>query len=195
MRTEWLVTFTSLLITFYFIMNNVVIVLGSNIDKEVNLPLAVQLLRELCTITAVSPVYETIPVGLRNQPNFLNTAVCIQTNLTATELKQGPIHTIETKLKRIRTQDPNAPRTIDADIVLFNDDVFEYDGGDGRLRQIPDPDLLKFPHVAIPVADLFPQKKHPQTGEPLDSLAQRLLEKVTIQHGSPPLWQHPDISL
>lgn len=176
-------------------MNNVVIALGSNIEKEVNLPLAVQLLREMCTVTAVSPVYETVPVGLLTQPNFLNTAVCLQTDLTATEIKQGPIHTIETKLKRVRTEDPNAPRTIDADIVLFNDDVFEYDGGDGRLRQVPDPDLLKFPHVAVPVASLFPQKTHPKTGEPLTSLAQHLLEKVTVKHGSLPLWQRPDILL
>ena len=176
-------------------MNNVVIALGSNIEKEVNLPLAVQLLREMCTVTAVSPVYETVPVGLLTQPNFLNTAVSIQTELSATEIKQGPIHTIETKLKRVRTEDPNAPRTIDADIVLFNDEVFAYDGGDGRLRQVPDPDLLKFPHVAVPVADLLPEMPHPQTGEPLATLAQHLLKKVTAKHGSSPLWQRPDISL
>ena len=176
-------------------MNDVVIVLGSNIDKEVNLPLAVQLLREMCTVTAVSPVYETIPVGLLTQPSFLNTAVRIQTDLCATKLKQGPIHTIETRLKRIRTEDPNAPRTIDVDIVLFNDEVFAYDGGDGRIRQIPDPDLLKFPHVAIPIADLLPNKPHPQTGTLLTTLAQCLLAKSTSQHGSSPLWQRPDIHI
>ena len=176
-------------------MNSVVIALGSNIEKERNLPLAVALLREMCEVTAVSPVYETIPVGLRNQPNFLNTAVLIQTDLSATQIKQGPIHTIETQLQRVRTEDLNAPRTIDADIVLFNDDVFEYDGGDGRMRQIPDPDLLKFPHVAVLVADLLPDMPHPQTGEPLSQIAQRLLEEVTEKHGSSPLWQRPDASL
>ena len=177
------------------IMNDVVIALGSNIEKEANLPLAVSMLREMCSVTAVSPVYETIPVGLLTQPNFLNTAVRLQTTLSATEIKQGPIHTIETKLKRVRTADPNAPRTIDADIVLFNDDLFEYDGGDGRMRQIPDPDLLKFPHVAIPVADLLPGKPHPQTGESLTTLAQHLLEKVTAKHGSTPLWPRPNIHI
>ena len=176
-------------------MNQVVIALGSNIEKERNLPLAVRLLREMCAVTAVSPLYETVPVGLREQPNFLNTAVLIQTDLSAVRIKQGPIHTIETKLQRVRTDDPNAPRTIDVDIILFNDTVFEYDGGDGRMRQIPDPDLLKFPHVAVPVADLLPDTPHPQTGELLSRIAQHLLAKVTAEHGSSPLWQRPDIPL
>lgn len=175
-------------------MNQAVIVLGSNIEKERNLPLAMLLLRELCDVTAVSPVYETVPVGLREQPNFLNTAVLIETDLTAAQLKQGPIHAIETQLKRTRSADPNAPRTIDVDIVLFNDEVFAYDGGDGRMRHIPDPDLLKFPHVAVPVAALLPTMPHPETGEPLLQIAQNLLERVKRKHGNP-LWQRPDIPL
>ena len=123
--------------------NQVVIALGSNIEKEQNLPLSHCSCCKRCVdVTAVSPIYETEPVGLLNQPNFWNTAVLLQTDLTAQpNLKQQLINTIETKLKRVRQADKNAPRTIDADIVLFNDAVFEYDGGDGRFRLIPDPDL------------------------------------------------------
>ncbi|MCB9008140.1 MAG: 2-amino-4-hydroxy-6-hydroxymethyldihydropteridine diphosphokinase [Ardenticatenaceae bacterium] len=168
-------------------LNQVVIALGSNIEKEQNLPRAIELLREMCEVTAVSPIYETEPVGLRNQPNFWNTAVLLQTDLTASQIKQQIIGTIETKLKRVRQTDKNAPRTIDADIVLFNDAVFEYDGGDGRSRPIPDPDLAKFPHVAVPVADLLPDFPHPQTGEPLGELAQRLLAEVVRVYGRSPL--------
>ena len=167
--------------------NQVVIALGSNIEKEQNLPRAIELLREMCVVTAVSPIYETEPVGLLNQPNFWNTAVLLQTDLTASQIKQQLIGSIETKLKRVRQADKNAPRTIDADIVLFNDAVFEYDGGDGRSRPIPDPDLAKFPHVAVPVADLLPNFPHPQTGEPLGELAQRLLAKVVKEYGRSPL--------
>ena len=168
-------------------LNQVVIALGSNIEKEQNLPRAIELLREMCEVTAVSPIYETEPVGLLNQPNFWNTAVLLQTDLTASQIKQQIIGTIETKLKRVRQTDKNAPRTIDADIVLFNDAVFEYDGGDGRSRPIPDPDLTKFPHVAVPVADLLPDFPHPQTGEPLGELAQRLLAEVVREYGRSPL--------
>ncbi|WP_420629427.1 2-amino-4-hydroxy-6-hydroxymethyldihydropteridine diphosphokinase [Candidatus Leptofilum sp.] len=167
--------------------NQVVIALGSNIEKEKNLPRAIELLREMCAVTAVSPIYETEPVGLLNQPNFWNTAVLIQTDLTASQIKQQIIGTIETRLQRVRLPDKNAPRTIDADIVLFNDAVLEYDGGDGRSRPIPDPDLAKFPHVAVPVADLLPNFPHPETGEPLGQLAERLMAEVVIEYGRSPL--------
>lgn len=168
-------------------MNQVVIALGSNIEKEQNLPRAIALLREMCEVTAVSPIYETEPVGLLNQPNFWNAAVLIQTDLGASEIKQQIIGTVETALKRVRQADKNAPRTIDADIVLFNDGVFAYDGGDGRLRHVPDPDLIKFAHVAVPVADLLPNLPHPETGEPLAELVKRLLVEVIEEHGRSPL--------
>jgi 2-amino-4-hydroxy-6-hydroxymethyldihydropteridine diphosphokinase len=166
-------------------MNKVVITLGSNVEKERNLPLAVAMLREMCQVIAIASVYETLAVGLLNQPNFWNTAVLLQTDLTPSQLKQTVINSIETKLNRVRQEDPNAPRTIDVDIVLFNDWVGEYDGGDGRLRPLPDPDLLKFPHVAVPVADLLPGLPHPVTGERLADLAERLLVEV----GGRPLWK------
>ncbi|MAT99296.1 MAG: 2-amino-4-hydroxy-6-hydroxymethyldihydropteridine diphosphokinase [Anaerolineaceae bacterium] len=167
--------------------NQVVIALGSNIEKERNLPRAIELLRQMCIVTAVSPIYETEPVGLLNQPRFWNAAVLIQTDLTAGQIKQQIIGTIETKLKRVRQADKNAPRTIDADIVLFNNAVFAYDGGDGRSRPIPDPDLSKFAHVAVPVADLLPDFPHPKTGELLGELAKRMLDEVVREYGRSPL--------
>lgn len=151
------------------------------------MPLAIKLLREMCVVTAVSPIYETEPVGLLNQPHFWNTAVLIQTDLSASQIKQQIIGPIETKLKRVRQADKNAPRTIDADIVLFNDAVFEYDGGDGRSRPIPDPDLRKFAHVAVPVADLLPMNLHPVTKEPFAVIARRLLDETVNEYGSSPL--------
>jgi 2-amino-4-hydroxy-6-hydroxymethyldihydropteridine diphosphokinase len=157
-------------------MNKVVIALGSNINKARNLPLAVVMLREMCLVTAVAAMYETRPVGLVEQPNFWNTAVLIETDMTPTQIKQTVISVIETKLNRVRHADPNAPRTIDADIILFNDFVGEYDGGDGRLRPLPDPDLLNYPHVAVPVAELLPDMPHPVTGQRLADLAERLLK-------------------
>lgn len=172
-----------------------IIALGSNIEKEQNLPLAVQLLRDMCEVTAVAPIYETMPVGLRNQPHFWNTAVQIQTALSPSQIKQTIINDIETKLKRERQADPNAPRTIDVDIVLFNDFVGEYDGGDGRQRPLPDPDLLKFPHVAVPVADLVPKLPHPVTNELMADLAERLLTEATQKIGQRPLSLVTDVNL
>ncbi len=170
-------------------MNEIVVLLGSNIEKEKNIPAAVRLLAELCRVTAVSPVYETIPVGLLNQPNFFNTAVLLETNLGATQFKEQVLNKVERQLKRVRFAEKNAPRTIDMDIVLCNNDIFAYGS-----HRVPDPDLLRWAHVAAPVADLVGDSPHPETGEPISIIARRLVEKATVD-GRPPLWPRPDIQL
>ena len=161
-------------------MNDAYLILGSNIDKERNLPEAVRLLRELTTVVEVAGVYETAPVGLLEQPVFWNTAVLIHTPLSPAAIKVQILSEIERRLGRVRQADKNAPRTIDLDIVLFNAEVGEYDAGDGRLRPIPDPDLLKFAHVAVLVAELAPDLPHPITGEPLRAIAARLSSTKAI---------------
>jgi 2-amino-4-hydroxy-6-hydroxymethyldihydropteridine diphosphokinase len=193
-------------------MNLVALTLGSNIDKERNLPEAVRLLRALgagteetvtepvevtissvpvCSVTAVAPVYETAPTGLLDQPNFFNTAVLIHTPLSPAEVKETLIAAVETQLKRVRQTDKNAPRTIDIDIALFNNGVFDYELSDGSTRHVPDKDILRFPHVAVPLADLLPDMPHPETGEPLSAIAARLLAIV----GPGAIWQRPEIIL
>lgn len=173
-------------------MNDAYLILGSNIDKERNLPEAVRLLRELTTVVAVAGVYETAPVGLLEQPVFWNTAVLIHTPLSPAAIKVQILSEIERRLGRVRQVDKNAPRTIDLDIVLFNDAVGEYDAGDGRLRPIPDPDLLKFAHVAIPIAELAPDLPHPMTGEPLRVIAARLRQEH-LAGNRPSIWRLGDV--
>ncbi|MCA9970956.1 MAG: 2-amino-4-hydroxy-6-hydroxymethyldihydropteridine diphosphokinase [Anaerolineales bacterium] len=175
-------------------MNHVYLSLGSNIDKETNLPTAVALLRELTDVTAVSGIYETAPVGLLEQPLFWNAAVRIHTPLDAAGVKTRLIGAVERRLHRVRLADPNAPRTIDLDIVLFNADVFDYDPGDGRLRHVPDPDLRRYAHVAVPLAELAPNLPHPETAEPLQALADRLV-RAQIDAGWPALFRRDDVTL
>ena len=172
--------------------NQVVIALGSNIEKEVNLPKAIHLLSDMCEVVAVASVYETAPVGLLEQPNFFNTAVMLHTPLSPSEIKRQYLSEIERQLKRVRQVDPNAPRTIDLDIVLYNDAVLDYMGEDGRYRHIPEKDLLKFPHVAVPVAELLPEMPHPETGERLQAIADRLMEK-DAENGTPSIWKRDDL--
>ena len=146
--------------------NRVFVALGSNIDPERNLVEAVRLLSLRCRLVAVSPVYETAPVGKTEQPSFLNAAVLLETELGAQELKTRVLQVIEQELGRVRTADMNAPRTIDLDITLFNDEVLDI-----GHRHIPDPDLAQYPHVAVPMADLEPHHVHPETGQTLRELA------------------------
>lgn len=172
-------------------MNRAVVNLGSNIDKERNLPAAVQLLRNACRVVDVSAVYETLPWGSADQPNFFNAALLIETELGPADLKKRVLGPIEKVLGRVRTGDKYAPRTIDVDLVLFNEERLEFDG-----RHIPDPDIARFPHVALPVADLVPDMPHPETGEPMQAIARRLLQEATAQNdGEPPIWPRPDVRL
>lgn len=166
-------------------MHRAWVLLGSNIDKEVNLPGAVAWLRQRAQVAAVSTVYETAPVGLREQPNFFNAAVLIETELSAAEVVAVLLRPLEVHLGRVRSADKNAPRTIDADLILYDDSILEL-----GQRHIPDPDLLKHPHVAVPIAELTPDALHPEIGASLRVIAQRL------SYGTPSnLWPRPDIQI
>jgi dihydroneopterin aldolase/2-amino-4-hydroxy-6-hydroxymethyldihydropteridine diphosphokinase len=149
--------------------NYVFVSLGSNIDPAHNLVEAVRRLAVHCRLVAVSPVYETQPVGKTDQPNFLNAAALIETDLGAARLKDQELRVIELELGRVRTSDKNAPRTIDLDISLFNDQVLDVEG-----RHIPDPEILRFAHIARPLADLAPEYRHPETGQTLREIAEAL---------------------
>jgi 7,8-dihydro-6-hydroxymethylpterin-pyrophosphokinase len=79
------------------------------------------------------------------------------------------LYEIEQALGRVRSADKSAPRTIDLDITLFDDQVLEL-----GQRHVPDPDLLRHPHIAVPMADLAPQYVHPETGQTLKEIAEGL---------------------
>jgi len=148
--------------------NRVFVSLGSNIDPETNLPAAVAELAadRSVTVVAISPVYETAPVGTVDQANFLNAAIQIETPLTAEQLKSQVLLPAEHRLGRVRMEDRNAPRTLDLDIALFNYDVL-----DTGSRRVPEPDIIRYPHVALPLADLAPYYVHPETGQTLAEIA------------------------
>ena len=79
------------------------IALGSNIEPERNLPAAVRLLAARCKLLALSPVYQTQPVGKTDQPDFLNAAALIETELGPAALKTQVLQKIERTLGRVRS--------------------------------------------------------------------------------------------
>lgn len=149
--------------------------LGSNIDKERNLARAVELLMERVSVTSVSSVYETDPVGSTAQENFLNAVVVVETTLSPDELKTQVLAPIEQELGRVRTDDRFGPRTIDLDIVLFDGEVIRT-----PLQVIPDPEIDLRPHLAVPLAELAADHVHPETGETMGEIAASLRGKGRI---------------
>lgn len=148
------------------IPNTAYLSLGSNIKPEENLPAAIRLLAALTKLVAVSSVWETEPVGLRPQPNFLNAAAIVETDLAAEQLKREVLDRIEQSLGRVRQADKNAPRPIDIDLMLFNQQIFQL-----GQRRIPDPEIVERPFVAIPLAEIAPNYQHPLTGQTLSQIA------------------------
>jgi 2-amino-4-hydroxy-6-hydroxymethyldihydropteridine diphosphokinase len=140
--------------------NNAILLLGSNIQPEDNIKKALDLLAEQVDISQRSRIWETGAVG-SSGPNFLNVAVEIETPLSAVDIKQEVITPIENRLKRVRTQDKYAPRTMDIDIILYNGEVL-------------DSDLWKKAFVAIPVSELLPGLIHPTRKTALSLIAEEL---------------------
>jgi 2-amino-4-hydroxy-6-hydroxymethyldihydropteridine diphosphokinase len=156
----------------------ILITLGSNIAPRDHLTAAVRLLatHEHVRVRAASRVYESAAVDANGHENpaqepFLNAALWIETALDPVALKFGVLRAVEAQLGRLRTEDKFAPRTTDLDIALYGDRIV-----DDREHGItlPDPDLLKRAHIALPVADLAPELRHPITGARLAEIAAAL---------------------
>lgn len=146
------------------------IALGSNLgDKEKNLNEALNLINEspLCNVTKISNFYTTEPVGYLDQDNFLNGAAEIKTLMTPSELMDFLLE-IEKELKRER-KIHWGPRTIDLDILLYDDIVT-----DDEHIIIPHPRMHERLFVLEPLCDIAPYKVHPLLNERISQLKNNL---------------------
>lgn len=145
--------------------DDVFISLGSNIKPEVHIPKAVQCLQQVGELLAVSHVYQSPAYGNAVQPDYLNAAVLIHTSKSAEEVRET-LRMIESTLGRARGNDPNMARSIDLDLCLFGSMVRRT----GAVL-LPHPDVVKRAYMAIPLAELAPEFKHPEMGRSLAEIA------------------------
>lgn len=99
--------------------NTAIIALGSNINPEENFQKALTEIQKYGFLTQRSEFVTTKALKFENQPDFLNGAVLLQTRLSLSELKLQ-LKNIEALLGRVRTENKNAPRTIDLDVTTYN---------------------------------------------------------------------------
>ncbi|MBS1571245.1 MAG: dihydroneopterin aldolase [Bacteroidetes bacterium] len=99
--------------------NSAIIALGSNINPEENFEKALSELQKIGIITQRSEFIFTKALKFEDQPDFLNGAIFLQTKKTLSELKLL-LKQIEAVLGRVRTENKNAPRTIDLDVTTYN---------------------------------------------------------------------------
>jgi 2-amino-4-hydroxy-6-hydroxymethyldihydropteridine diphosphokinase len=107
-------------------MNKAVISLGSNIASEKNIAKAREILSQEYKVIAESRFILTKPIGPIAQPDFLNGAVYIETHFPLEAVEKN-LKNIESRLGRIKTKEKHAPRTIDLDIVVWNNQIVDQD--------------------------------------------------------------------
>jgi 2-amino-4-hydroxy-6-hydroxymethyldihydropteridine diphosphokinase len=144
-------------------MHQVQLLIGSNIDPQQNIQAALKMLESIHPFKACSRIWKTLAYENAG-PDFLNIAISIETPLSMKEYKESVISSIETNLKRQRFPDKNAPRTMDIDIIIF----------DG---QVVDSGLWNKFFITVPLADLLPKIKDPDSGKTLQQLAQGMLDQ------------------
>ncbi|WP_073080851.1 2-amino-4-hydroxy-6-hydroxymethyldihydropteridine diphosphokinase [Chitinophaga jiangningensis] len=137
-------------------MNTAILLIGGNLgDREHNLRQAIQLIGERAgQVVQQSPLYQTAPWGVVDQPDYLNQALEITTELDAHSLLTCTLE-IERTIGRVR-QEKWGSRVIDIDLIFFN----------GEILSLPD---LKIPHprmhlrrfVLTPLNDIIPAYVHP----------------------------------
>ena len=129
--------------------------LGSNLgDRQAKLRTAIGKLMNLGDVMTVSSIYETEPIGLREQPWFLNCVVLMQTErLPRLFLKN--VLGIEQEMGRKRLQ-PKGPRIIDIDILLFGNATIETPD-----LTVPHPAMHERRFVLAPLAEIAPEVRHP----------------------------------
>lgn len=133
--------------------------LGANLgDRLRNLQTAVKGLAKLGEISAVSSVYETAPVGMEDQPAFLNAVVQMATTLAPEELLRELLG-IERSLGRDRSVplvQPQGPRTLDLDLLLYGEQILATE-----QLTVPHPGLHVRRFVLAPLAEIAPALRHP----------------------------------
>jgi 2-amino-4-hydroxy-6-hydroxymethyldihydropteridine diphosphokinase len=149
--------------------------LGSNVgDRAAQIADAIERLRAIGEVAAVSSLYETAPVEVTNQPWFLNAVVRLETRLDPNRL-MGLLLDIERAMGRERTR-PKGPRSIDLDILLFDDQEFHSDTVD-----IPHPSMHLRRFVLIPLAELAPNLQHPSLHLSVSQMLDRLPQTDTVR--------------
>lgn len=144
------------------------VALGSNLsqpDAQVNQAFDALARLPDTSLVARSSLYRSAPVGYADQPDFINAVACIETRLAPHDLLQSLLG-IEHEFGRVR-EFRNAPRTLDLDLLLYDDLQFHEPG-----LTLPHPRMHERAFVLLPLLEIDPNCAIPGRGAARDWLAQ-----------------------
>lgn len=135
-----------------------VISIGSNVEPEFHLRSAVHVLRQQFDEVELSPVYQSKALGF-DGADFLNLVATARTEETpagvVTRLRE-----IEAENGRDRASARFSPRTLDLDLLLYGDEILN-----GPSLRLPRAEIIEHAFVLRPLADLWPNARHPVLGQ------------------------------
>ncbi|MGE0056906.1 MAG: 2-amino-4-hydroxy-6-hydroxymethyldihydropteridine diphosphokinase [Dehalococcoidia bacterium] len=131
-------------------MSGIYIALGSNLgDRRANIARAVELLPPEVEVEAISPIYESAPQPPAPPPAYFNAVCRVRTQLSP-EALLAHLKQIEAKMgRRQRPAERWAPRVIDLDLILYNDETME-----SPSLTLPHPRMRERAFVLVPLRDL-----------------------------------------
>jgi 2-amino-4-hydroxy-6-hydroxymethyldihydropteridine diphosphokinase len=157
-------------------MNKAYLLTGGNEgDRYLNMQQARTNIEHICgRLLQVSALYETAPWGKTDQPDFLNQVLLIETKWSPRELLKAILQ-LEEKGGRIRTV-KNAPRTIDIDILFYDQMVIEEPG-----LSIPHPRIADRRFVLEPLNEISPGYEHPVLHKTIHQLLLECTDQLAVK--------------
>ena len=144
-------------------MTRVYVSIGSNVEPERHVRVALDALRERYGELVISPVYRTAAVGFDGD-DFLNLAVGFETG-DDIHAVDAALDAIESSAGRDRRAARFAPRTLDLDLLLFGDAIMD----DHGIR-VPRREITEYAFMLRPLADIAAQLQHPVLGRSMVEL-------------------------
>jgi 2-amino-4-hydroxy-6-hydroxymethyldihydropteridine diphosphokinase len=156
-------------------MHTVFLGIGSNLgDRKKNLTdVTEKIIEFIGRVTGISSVYETVPWGFSAENDFLNIVLKVETLLSPSELLRS-IFMVEEMLGRVRNGDGYVSRTMDIDILLYEDRII-----DNEDLKIPHPLMHERKFALVPLCEIDPELIHPVKGKSM----RLLLEECTDAGG------------
>lgn len=159
-------------------MAEVYVSIGSNIDRERNVARGVELLREHYGELRLSPVYETRAVGFDGE-NFYNLVAAFTADAPV-EAINDELHRIEDRCGRDRSGPRFSSRTLDIDLLLYDDEVRE-----SESLTLPRREITEQAFVLKPLADIAGERRHPVLGRTYNELWQAFDHNESDLHEVP----------